>query len=558
MNAPPRIIIATIAGCLAGGPAVLTAQPSAGPAPVGLALSEDPLNLEARGTTIGSIGIRVDNVFDTSNPSEDKPLYRWANRVHRITRPHVIDNILLFEQGEPLTERLLAETERLLRSQPFIADATIVARDFDPASNTANVDVHVRDAWSLEPDLSFSRGGGANEYGIGVTDDNLFGLGKSMTISFESDVDRDERTFQFTDPNFRGSRMRMNVDLVNASDGHNIGFGAGRPFFELDSRWSVTGRMLDNERVVPMYDLGEIIDRFRHDTRFATIEGGRSRGLIEGRARRWIAGITFEEDSFLPAAGKPPPVLQPLDRKLVYPWAGIHIVEDDFRQVTELNDMGRTEDVALGLNLIAKLGLARTGFGSDRNATIFEAAASRGFEPGGPGRLLLLQAAATARDEPDGVRNSIVSFSGQYYQRNFGNGLLTVLLRTVIGNALDFENQVLLGGDNDLRGYPLRYQSGERSAILTVEQRFFTDWYPFSLLRVGYAFFVDAGRVWGDDLRSDPNLELGTLYDVGVGLRLTSPKSSSGSVLHLDLAFPVNAPPGIDSMQISLERKGSF
>jgi outer membrane protein assembly factor BamA len=377
-----------------------------------------------------------------------------------------------------------------------------------------------------------------------------------MTLSYQSDVDRDQRIFGYSDPNLRGSRVRMNVNLVDQSDGQSVGFSAGRPFFSLDSRWSVSGRVLDDERVDPIYDLGEIVDEFRHDTRFANIEGGLSNGLVNGVARRWIAGFTYDEDSFQPAPGQPPPTLLPLDRKLVYPWLGLQLIGDDFRQVTELNDIGRTEDVALGLNLFARVGIARSSLGSDRDATILDFSGSRGWEPGGPGRLFLLRTSATARVESDGVQNSIVTIDGQYYRRNFGNGLLTMSLRTVLGNNLDYENQVLLGGDSDLRGYPLRYQSGNRSAIMTVEQRFFTDWYPFKLIRVGYAFFFDAGRVWGEDPRSTS--DLGTLYDTGIGLRLTSPRSSSGSVVHIDLAFPINAPADIDSVQINIERKASF
>ena len=517
---------------------------------------EDPDNLEVRGATIRAVDIRIDNVFDTSNQGEDKRLYRVANRIHRRTRQHVIENILLFESDQILDARLLAETERLLRAQRFIADASIVAGDYDATTNSTAVDVHVRDSWSLEPDMKWSRGGGANEYAIGATEDNLFGLGKSMTVAFESDVDRDQRIFLFTDPNLRGSRVRMEIDLADQTDGKRIGFHAGRPFYSLDSRWSISATTLDNERVEPKYDLGEIIDRYRHDTRRFDLQGGYSRGLVDGVTRRWIAGLTSEEDLFQGAEGRDAPLLVPVDRKLVYPWVGVQIVEDDFRQVTELNDIGRTEDVALGLNLTATVGFASTGLGSDRDATVLDLNASKGWEPGGPGSLFMMRASATAREEDIGVRNSIVEVAGQYYRRNFQKGLLSVSMRAVLANKLDFENQVLLGGDSGLRGYPLRYQAGERSTIFSAEQRFFTNWYPFRLIRVGYAFFMDAGRVWGDDSRSVS--DLGTLYDVGVGLRLTSPRSSSHSVIHIDLAFPVNAPADIDNVQLNLERKLSF
>jgi len=110
--------------------------------------------------------------------------------------------------------------------------------------------------------------------------------------------------------------------------------------------------------------------------------------------------------------------------------------------------------------------------------------------------------------------------------------------------------------DNGLRGYPIRYQAGESLTMLNVEQRFFTDFYPWRLFRVGWAVFADAGRVGGRDPRAQP--PLGTLYDVGAGLRLASPRASGRNVVHIDLAFPLNRDSSIDSVQFVVETKGSF
>jgi hypothetical protein len=512
--------------------------------------------LEQRGVSIGRVNIQIDRVFNTDDPAEDKRLYRWANRVHRLTRPSVVEDILLFEDGESLLEQQIEESARLLRERRFVADAAITASNFNPASNTADVDVWLRDAWSLEPDIKLSRGGGENEYGIGLVEDNLFGLGKSMVVSYSSDVDRDQRLFSYQDHNLAGSRKQLNVSVADLSDGRQFRVATGRPFFALDTRWSITGEALDDERIDPIYDLGEIIDEFRHDTRIVSIQGGRSPGLIDGVARRWLAGLTFEEDEFLPSPGFASPILLPENRKLIYPWAGIQVIGDDYRQVSELNDIGRTEDIALGLNLFARVGVASKELDSDRRAVLLDFSVSRGWEPRGPGSLFLFSAAASARSNHRDLENTIVSLSGRFMQRNFGDELFLASFATVLANDLDAENQILLGGDNDLRGFPLRYQSGERSAILSIEQRFYTDWYPFRLIRVGYAFFFDAGRVWNDDPRNTPNL--GTLYDVGVGLRLTSPRSSGRSVVHIDLAFPLNAPADIDDIQFVVEKKASF
>ncbi len=354
----------------------------------------------------------------------------------------------------------------------------------------------------------------------------------------------------------RGSRVRLDTSVADASDGHRVSFAAGRPFFAFDAHWSVTGNALDEDRIDQMYDLGEIVDEFRHEARSFGIGGGRSRGLVGGRALRWLAGVTYDEHEFSPSPDGSDPFLVPEDRKLVYPWAGFQIVEDDFREVSELNDIGRTEDVSLGLDLAFRLGVARESFGADRDAAILSASLEKGWEPGGPGRLFLLDVEASARREDEGVKNAILAASARYYHRNLGSHLFSASLSAVVANELDAERQVLLGGDNGLRGYPLRYQSGERSAVLTLEQRFFTDWYPFRLFRVGYAVFYDAGRVWGDDPRGTP--PLGTLEDVGVGLRLSSPRSSGNSVVHIDLAFPLDGDPTIDDVQLIVEKKASF
>ena len=536
-----------VAGLLCLSPFV---QPSAQES---LSLSE----LEMRGATIGRINFDIDNVFDPdNNPEEDKRLYRWANKVHLTTRPSAVEDIILFSSGEALSEQRIAESARILRDRGFVAEAAIDASNYNPATNTADIDVWMRDAWSLEPDIKLSRSGGENEYGIGLVEDNLFGLGKSLTASYSSDVDRDQRLFSYTDQNVAGSRKRIAATYVDLSDGRQARFVAGRPFYALDTRWSIESEVLDDERIDSIYDLGEVIDEFHHDRRIVSIQGGRSRGISDGRARRWFAGFTFEEHEFRESTAFGPPALLPENRRLIYPWAGFQWIGDDWREVSEVDDIGRTEDISLGLNLFGRIGVASPRFDSDRRAVLFDLSAARGWEPHGPGSLFQFSASTTTRIEDRDFQNTIVAISGRYLKRNFGDELFLASVRTVLSNELDAENQILLGGDSDLRGYPLRYQSGERSIILSLEQRFYTDWYPFRLIRVGYAFFLDAGRVWDDDPRNTPNLS--TLYDVGVGLRLTSPRSSSGSVVHIDLAFPVNAPADIDDVQIVIERKASF
>ena len=55
---------------------------------------------------------------------------------------------------------------------------------------------------------------------------------------------------------------------------------------------------------------------------------------------------------------------------------------------------------------------------------------------------------------------------------------------------------------------------------------------------------------------ADPRL--GTLRDVGFGLRFSNSRSALANVLHVDIAFPLDGDASIDRMQFLIETKRSF
>jgi hemolysin activation/secretion protein len=154
------------------------------------------------------------------------------------------------------------------------------------------------------------------------------------------------------------------------------------------------------------------------------------------------------------------------------------------------------------------------------------------------------------------------SYSGRYASRNeqqFSDLSATYFGRQELGFTLfaslkgqmvrnpDAPNSLQLGGDEDLRGYPLRYQSGDKTLVLRIEERMYTDLNVFRLIRVGAAAFYDGGRAWGGSIPNTANA--GWLSDVGFGLRFLTDRSSKSNVLHLDVAFPLNRDPTIDRVQ---------
>jgi len=122
----------------------------------------------------------------------------------------------------------------------------------------------------------------------------------------------------------------------------------------------------------------------------------------------------------------------------------------------------------------------------------------------------------------------------------------------VFGNRLFEENQIILGGETGLRGYPLRFQTGSRRARFTAEHRYFLDFNPFRLARVGTAVFADIGAAW--EQGEDPVW----LSDVGFGLRIVSTRQADAKVTHIDFAFPLNATDEIDGFQLVVTAKTQF
>ena len=510
--------------------------------------------LEAAGAVIGKIDIDIRNIFDERDPREKNGLYRLANRLHIRTKRSTIKAQLLFASGEKYAARKLAETERALRLLSYIYDARVVPVRY--ADGKVDIKVITKDVWTLSPGVSFGRAGGSNSSSFNLQDSNFLGWGKSLQVSRNSSVDRTSSTVSWADPNVFGSRWTAAGAYVDSSDGSERVVQVAQPFYSLDAPWSTKITAVSFDRTISRYNLGDIVDKFNDNESSYELSGGISNGLIDGWTKRLTFGVRYDRNTFLPAPTNLTPAKQlPPDRTLSYPFVGFDILEDKYERVGDENQIGRTEDVYFGTEVSGEVGLSNSAFGADRNAVMLVAHLLRGFELSDP-QQLFMTSNFSSRIEDGRARNLIADVGGKYYWRWRPDWLLYAAVSGTVTDALDPDLQLLLGGDNGLRGYPLRYESGTSRALLTVEQRVYTDWYPFRLVRVGGAIFADVGRTWGSGVvgNSDPGL----LRDVGFGLRLGNTRSGLGNVLHIDFAFPLNNIAGIQKFQFLVQTMQTF
>lgn len=513
----------------------------------------DDATLEASGARIGQVRFNALQLFDVGGLDQDTALFRLANRLHIRTREATIADQLLFREGQLYDASTVAESARILRSTRYLRDASI--RPVAYHDGVVDLEVMTQDVWTLNPGLSFGRHGGKNTGGFELEELNFLGLGTQLGLSFKSGIDRDSKSVFYRDRQLGSSWWDLSTTYSDNSDGRLADFSLERPFYSLETQRAGGVAANDDLRVDSRYDLGKVIDKFETHAKLASAYWGFSDGLSNDWARRYSLGFTYDDHEFANAPGADPALLLPANRKLVYPWVAAEWVQDRFATTRNRDQIEKTEDYALGWKLRAQVGFASSATGSDRDAIMLEGTASTGYDLS-QRQSMILSADAGGRVEDGSLTNGLLGAEARYYFRQSPRRLFFMGLSATAGTRLDADTQVLLGGDNGLRGYPLRYQAGTGRWLFTAEQRMYSNWFPFQLFNVGGAVFFDMGRVAGrDPLGSEPQ---GVLKDVGIGLRLGNSRSALGNVLHIDLAFPLDGDSSIDSMQVVVETKRSF
>mgnify|MGYP002622427554 CR=1 FL=1 len=510
--------------------------------------------LEAAGAVIRDIRVVTLDIFNLDDPRENNALFRFANRLNVVTRESVIRRQLLFEVGEPVSVRLIEETERLLRSNSYLQDVSI--RPVAYEAGGADIEVRTRDAWTLEPSFSFSREGGENTTGLYLSESNLLGTGVSVSLDRKSDVDRTGTIFDVSHPNAFGGRTQLGYQYASFDDGERHTTSVIRPFYELDARWSAGMSAGLDDRIESIFQGGRIRSQYQRVTRSGQVFGGWSAGLVDGWARRYTVGLRYSEDDYTLVPGLPAPAALPDDRRQVAPFLRFEAIEDDFKELRNRNKIERPEYFEFGIVSRLEIGRALTALGSTDDLWRYSASVSNGFEFGASDVFGSLSTSGEYGD--GGGRNQIASTGFQYYLPTSKRSLFFTSLSLAKIRNPDSNRLLEIGGDNGLRGYPLRYQRGEQRVLLTVEQRAYSDWYPFRLFRVGGAVFVDVGRAWVGEPSDVPAVHRGWLSNIGIGARLLSTRSASGKVFHIDLAFPFHDDPGIDKVQFLFKNRIEF
>jgi len=528
------------------------------PLPVGVPPPETPgipsdAELEAAQAVVGEILIDNQDIFNLDDPKDNYWPFRMANALHIKTRASVVRHQLLFKTGDRYSRRVIDESERILRANNYFYDAWI--RPVKYHDGKVDLRVTTRDVWTLNPGFNYSRSGGTNSTGVQLEELNFIGTGTDVELSHTTSVDRTSSFLAVSNNHSFGTWTALGLVWAENSDGHQRDLTINHPFYALDTRLAGGVSGMNDAQTDSLYDRGEIIDQFHDQHNYLSLYGGWSPGLENGWVQRFSVGYTYDEHQFSPVPAWTGPILVPEDRRFLYPWVEYDLVADDYVRLYNHNQILRTEDFYLGTMATLRVGWADAAFGSSQSALIFQSTAGRGYRA--DRSTVLLAGDFSGRLENGTLYNGVADASARYYYTQSSKWLFYTELVGTKGWRLDLDNQILLGGDNGLRGYPLRYQNGTARALFTLEQRYFTDWFVLRIWRIGGAVFFDAGRTWGQPPLSQPSL--GLLKDAGFGLRISNARSGLGNVIHVDVAFPFQTAGGtIQKAQFLVTTQVSF
>jgi outer membrane protein assembly factor BamA len=549
-----------LAACAFGPAAAQEVAPAekAPPLPAdSAAVSEEKIpsfaELAAAGAIVGEIRIVTRNIFDLQNERENGALYRAANAIHIQTWPGVVKDRILFKSGERVSVHAIEETERLLRTNRIFYDVSIV-----PVAHhdgVVDIEVRTRDTWTLQPGLSASRTGGSNRTNVGLTDTNFIGSGILVGVNRFSDPDRSGTLYQVSDPHAFDGWTAINYSLSQLSDGENRTMSVVRPFYALDTRWAAGITTVQDTRINSLFENGSTQAQFRHRQELVDAFGGWSRGLVDGWAQRYSIGLNYQKHGYNIEEGLQAPDQLPPDATLVTPYLRYEIVQDRYEKYKNLDLIERAEYHVIGFTSTVQLGRSLAGLGSTQELWLYTLTMGDGSRTP-RGGILLTSVSSTGQTGYGPLDKQATGGSIKYYSRPDSRTLIFSSLSADVLRDATSATQLVLGGDTGLRGYPRNYQSGDNRVVLNVEDRVYTDWYPFQLFRVGGAVFYDLGRAWGGPGSNTQNA--GWLNDVGFGLRILSARSAFGNVLHMDLAFPLNRNPDIKSVQFLVQTQTTF
>ncbi len=472
-----------------------------------------------------------------------------VRRLHATTRAEIIRRFLLLEIGEPCTELRRSESERILRAQPYLVEASVLTY----ADDIGGVVVLVRtvDEYSLiasvqinqqTPYMHAVRLGSANLSGEGV---------RAVADWRQGGAYRSGYGLGFTDYQFSGRPYILSGLSRRDPLGSEWFVDGLHPFYTDLQRIAWRARAGENDDYVEFESSPGVGHALRLVRSYFDV-GGIVRIGPPGRLS--LFGASFSQDREEP--GTTPVVITDSglatdtssvlrNRYVAHHIARVNVLwgvrDIDFVRTRGIDALTATQDVPIGFQLGTLFGRSLPVIGS-RDDDIFMAA-DLYLGIGSPHDLVRFQLQGEARrnndlDVWDGI---LTSGRAAHYLQVTGDETIITSAEWSGGWRMRTPFAVTLGDfHGGVRGYGFSHVPGGQRGVLRLEDRHFLGRFP-GVADVGFAAFGDAGRLWAADVPYGQNVAFRS--SIGFSLMAAVPPRSA-RMWRFDIALPTGVEPG--------------
>ena len=476
-------------------------------------------------------------------PRPLRPLARSAGLHHTTTRAEVVGRFLLLRVGQPCTERHRAESERILRAQPFLAAATV--RTVLEADSSARIEVETVDEIPTVAGLGV-RGGRPSRLRLG--NGNVGGQGRYLAASVERGFGyRAGVGLRAADYAAFGGPIRLELAAERSPLGGILALAAGHAFLTDLQRaaWHVgygtehgyTRLMRPADDAISLgvrrrlWDAGGV--RRIGIGRFQAFAGGLLTGehVVPAQSAVMITdtGLVADTGSLLRAR------YAAFENVRVNAVLGVRALR--FMPVRGFDALASVQDVATGAQIGALVGWGVPRLGAGNRHRFLSVDVYLGA--GSATSFVALRGEGEAREPLSSRRWDAIAGSARlaWYLRPAATSVIVADAEFSGGTRTRIPLQLALGArDGGVRGSAASRAAGAARAVVRLEDRW-TVAHPRGRAALGVAGFVDAGKVWAGDAPFGVTDRVRTA--VGVGLLAAVPVETK-RLWRVDVAVPVN------------------
>lgn len=465
-----------------------------------------------------------------------------ARALHQTTRTELIRRFLLLSHGDHCSELRRAESERILRAQPFIADADVYAVPNDEGG----VDIEVRT--SDETSVVFGgsvRARAPNLTSLLVGNANLGGQGVYASLSWSDGAGfRDAVGARLIDHQFLGRPWILGLEAERASLGSSWKVDAAHPFLTDLQRIAWRARTEHARGYTELREPngarpGILLERGLVDVGAIVRVGDPGRlnlfGFsVTGIDERTGDQLTLADTGVLREVGPAPDAYVP--HRVMRLNALVGKRDITFVRVEGLDALTASQDLPVGFQVGALIGRSVPIFGVRDDDAIVAGDLYVGSTTGPSTIRLQLQGEARrsgGENKWDGVLTTgrlthYLAFNARHHNQTSIDWSGGFRQRTPF--------QLLLGTpDGGIRGYEESTYAGGQRLVARTEERY-TIGNALGAADVGFAAFADVGKQWAGDVPFGVTTPVKA--SLGVSLLAAVPPRSA-RVWRADLAFPL-------------------